>query len=101
MFLNQDMHELSLLYLKRNNFTLVKYEIMYFTKIITKVPNEFVFQILDDLNREKTAMIALKQKLNNTNDSAKKEQSIEEASCVFLRILIGCLLFDKTIIEDC
>lgn len=43
------MHKLSLLLVKRKIFCLVKYEIMYFTKTITKIPSTMISQILDEM----------------------------------------------------
>ncbi|KAL4503362.1 hypothetical protein ABPG72_000968 [Tetrahymena utriculariae] len=95
MFLSNDIHNLSQLYLRRKNFNLVKYEIMYFTKTITKIPNTLIDQIILEITQEERS---LKQKQGMANED-QKELAIEQSSCLFLKILAGCLLFDDKMIE--
>ncbi|EAS00382.2 hypothetical protein TTHERM_00219560 (macronuclear) [Tetrahymena thermophila SB210] len=95
IFLSNDIHNLSQIYLRRKNFNLVKYEIMYFTKTITKIPNSLIDQLILEINEEE---ISLKQKQIKSNED-QKELAIEQSSCIFLKILVGCLQFDDKMIE--
>ncbi|KAL4454969.1 hypothetical protein ABPG74_006351 [Tetrahymena malaccensis] len=95
MFLSNDIHNLSQLYLRRRNFNLVKYEIMYFTKTITKIPNNLIDQLMLEIDEEEKN---IKQKQGIPSED-QKELAIEQSSCIFLKILVGCLQFDDKMIE--
>jgi len=71
------MHLLSLIFIKRRNFNLVKFEIMYFTKIITKVPLELIKNMLQEVESHRETLFSAQIKTTKATPSETKSLAVE------------------------